>query len=386
MSGHGLHCDAWRLVTAAVSLVLLCATARAGEIVQQFPAVGNLRTQWRIVWGIENHAGGSEILVVREAYFKRGPTEAEIKVLGDCRLADIFVPYNNGYRIYDISGHNFSLVTLDRRALGPSCVAAGKIYSRDGQVSDTGLVATEVHDGHIRWMNSSETIRRGQSLTMWSVLNGANYRYIILYEFRDDGLIGFRLGATAHNLISSDGDETTHLHMACWRINVELGGASETKVSTVRLDTTAQQLVVSDLQTEARVPWMSEQFTRLRVTSTTRMNSHNPAHPISYELVPDRMGSGRYHGVGEQFTQNELWVTRYRAAELRPRDLDQLENAEAISGQPTTLWHHAPVLHVPRDEDFGPTGTNAGEGVAITTWAGCDLKPRNFFGNTPLYP
>ena len=48
----------------------------------------------------------------------------------------------------------------------------------------------------------------------------------------------------------------------------------------------------------------------------------------------------------------------------------------------STLWHHAPVLHVPKDEDFGVNGTQNYDGVAITAWAGCDLKPRNFFSST----
>lgn len=378
-------------VLAGVAACLLMAPAHgaAGEIVQHFPAdapITAMRTQWRVVWGIEKHAGGSEILFIKEAFFKRGPTEREMKVLGDCRLADIFVPYNDGTRIYDISGHAFSLVTLDRHALGPACIKPGVIYKRDGGQSDTGLVAAEVHDGHVRWMNGAEKIRRGQSIALWAVLNGANYRYAILYQFRDDGMVGFRLGATAHNLNSSDADGATHLHMGCWRINVELDDATMTKVSNVGQDTAAGKTVVDDLSKEARIKWDAEKFTRFRVTSTFAVNSHNPAHPISYELIPVRMGSARYGGIGEQFTQHDLWVTRQRAAELRPRDLDRLENAEDIRGSATTLWHHAPVLHVPRDEDFGVNGTNSYEGVAIMTWAGCDLKPRDFFSSTPLYP
>ncbi|MBL8850649.1 MAG: hypothetical protein JNG89_13300, partial [Planctomycetaceae bacterium] len=73
-------------------------------------------------------------------------------------------------------------------------------------------------------------------------------------------------------------------------------------------------------------------------------------------------------------------------AEIRPRDLPAYENDEALAENPIVIWHNAPVLHAARDEDFGIAGTNAGEGVAITAWAGFELKPRQFFDKTPLYP
>lgn len=371
--------------------ILLCSSAQAGEITQHFPAdqpVAGMQTQWRIVWGIEQHAGQSEVLFIQEAYFKRGPAEPEIKVIGDSRLAEIFVPYNNGKRVYDISNHYFKLANLDRKALGPACVLPGTIYNRAGEKADIGPVISEVHDGHIRWMNMADKIRRGQSLIVWSVLRASNYRYILLYQFRDDGVIGFRLGATAHNLHNTADDCAAHVHLGCWRINVELGNANQTKVGKVHFDSTALKTVLTDLEKESRFRWTAEEFTRLRVTSRVEKNKHQPHQFVSYELVPVRMGSGRYFGIGEEFTHDDFWITRRRSMpnELRPRLLPTLVDEESLTGCGITLWHHAPVLHVPRDEDFGKNGTLAKEGVAITNWAGCDLMPRNFFPSTPLYP
>ncbi|MEX0679684.1 MAG: hypothetical protein WD063_21625 [Pirellulales bacterium] len=358
------------------------------ETIQHFPAdkpAQQMDTQWRVIWGIERHAGMSEILFVKEAYFKRSKDEPELKVLNDCRLAEIFVPYNGGARIYDLSGHSFSLVTIDEQVLGPACVAPGAILARDGQPSESGLVAREVHDGHLRWMNAAERTRRGQSLSLWSVLDGSNYRYIMLYDFRDDGLVGFRLGATAHNLYSSDDDETTHLHLGCWRLHLALGDPRQTKFSVVRLDTEKATTVVETAAQERRIKWNPDEFTALRVESLVEKNSHAPPHAIGYELMPLRMGSARYSGVGEEFTLHDLWVTRPDAAERRPRDLGQYENGQALGSAGATIWHQVPVLHRARDEDFGRVGTNSGEGVAITAWAGLDLKPRNLFSKTPLY-
>ncbi len=202
-----------RMLTLVVAS-FLASRLTAGEIVQHFPANGPasaMDTQWRIVWGVESHGGQSEVLYIRQAFFKRSRSSPEIRVLDDCRLAEIFVPYNGGGRIYDISGYSFSLVQLDKSFLGPACVGPGIIYNSEGVPSETGPVASEVHDGQLRWINANDDSRRGQSIAIWSVLDAANYRYIMLYQFRDDGQIGFRLGATAHNLNNDDADWTTHL-------------------------------------------------------------------------------------------------------------------------------------------------------------------------------
>jgi len=365
----------------------------AGEIVQYFPADGqeaNRDTQWRVVWGIESHAGGSKVLYIKEAFFSRARGEREIKVLGDSRLAEIFVPYNGGTRIYDISGFNFSLIDLMRGDLGPGCIKPGQIYAANGNPASTGPVAVEIHDDHLRWMNTAASTgrsRRGQNLLIWSVLGAGNYRYIMLYIFRDDGQVGFRLGATAHNLFSSNSDNTTHLHSGCWRVNIELGNQANTSVSKVRLDTMQLKTIVESIDKEQRIPWQLDQFTRLRIASTTVKNTHDPASYIGYELLPWSSGVGHYFGTGEKFTQNEFWVIRDAALpELRCRDLDTYERGESLTGGKPVLWHLAAVNHTARDEDFGKVGYNAGEGVAITAWAGFDLKPRSFFGSTPLYP
>ena len=53
------------------------------------------------------------------------------------------------------------------------------------------------------------------------------------------------------------------------------------------------------------------------------------------------------------------------------------------------LWYMSSVLHIPRTEDGhmdnGKVMSGAG-GVALTSWSGFDLRPRNLFPTTPLYP
>jgi Copper amine oxidase, enzyme domain len=384
----------FRKVLLSLGLALTLAPtlpqiAAAAQITQYFPADGQPAarlTQWRIVWGIESQAGGSEVLAIKEAWFSRGPGEPEIQVLGDSRLAELLSAYNRGARLYDISGFRFPLVDLDETALGPGCLVEGRILNRDGVPAATGPVAVEVHDDHLRWMDTQQRSRRGQALEVWSVLNAFNYRYVILYIFRDDGQIGFRVGATANNLAPTIDDEATHVHSGCWRINVALGNQIDTSVRKVTLDTNLHRTVIDPLTTEARFKWNPEEFTRLRVESTTRTNAHEPPHPISYDLMPMAMGAGRFYNPGEEFTLNDFWVTVNKNGEVRCPNLDKYENGQNLIGALPTIWYEAGFVHSPRDEDFGKTGYVTRDGVALTTWGGFDLKPRNFFSSTPLYP
>jgi hypothetical protein len=374
-------------LTAGLILCLLGA-ARGGETTQYFPAdkpPSAMETQWRVVWGVEPNDGDSEVLYVRKAYFKRGPDEPEIQVLGDCRISEIFVAYNGGHRYFDISGSHGTLVDLGKHALGPVCLAPGRIYGRDGTETTEGPVIAEVHDDQARWISDQNRVRRGQNLSLWATLGGSSYRYIMLFEFRDDGLVGLRLGATAQNLFSTEADWATHVHTACWRINLALDDASETRVSKVWLDPKLSRTEVKPLRKESRIRWRPEQYTRLRVESLKETNGHDPPHLISYELIPYRYGLGRYHGPSEAFTLHDFWVTRFNKNELRFVDLPSYEDRQSLKGRPATLWYQTPVLHKPQDENFGVKGTNPYQGLSITNWAGVELKPRDFFRRTPLY-
>jgi primary-amine oxidase len=384
MCSNRLRKYSWLVLSLALAVPRLLG---AGEVSQHFPAdltEPNMRTKWRVVWGIENHAGGSKVLYIKAAYFTRVRGGREIQVLGDSRLTEIFVPYIGGTRIYDISGFNFQLIPITPKMLGPACITPGQIYGENGNPAETGPVAKEVHDDNLRWINSAGQSRRGQEMLLWSVLSAGNYRYIMLYVFRDDGQVSFRLGATSHNLFSTNADMATHLHSGCWRINPALGNPDKLALSKVRY--TPAGTVKEPLTKELRTRWNPEEFTRLRIESTELKNGHTPPSPLGYELTPMVWGIGRFSGRGEEFTLNDFWTVRDKPLENKCRDLNSYENGESLAGARPVLWHLATAHHSPRDEDFGPTGYDRNEGVALTSWAGFDLKPRNFFPSTPLYP
>jgi Cu2+-containing amine oxidase len=218
------------------------------------------------------------------------------------------------------------------------------------------------------------------------VLDATNYQYVLLYTFRDDGQIGLRLGATGRNLYFAADDATTHSHVGCWRVNLDLDGQVETVVEKVKLDTAALRTGLDLLTREARFKWNPEQFTRLRVESTRVKNGHRPPHAIAYDLIPMASGAARYYNPGEAFTLNDFWVTLAKTAERRCADLAGYENREPLGGGEPVVWFLAAVNHTPRDEDYGLRRYDPSQGVAITTWTGFDLKPRNLFSSSPLYP
>src|SRR5947209_5706806 len=78
------------------------------ELIQQFPTNDAMKTAWKVHWATASGFG----LYIQGAWFKRDPKEPWLQVLGDARLAEMFVPYHSGSpRFWDIS-YNFSLCNV----------------------------------------------------------------------------------------------------------------------------------------------------------------------------------------------------------------------------------------------------------------------------------
>jgi hypothetical protein len=374
------------------------ATSDPTETIEQmFPAgaaPAQQETGWRIKFATTTHGSG-EILYIQEAHFRRSRGEAWFQVLGDCKLVEMFVPYNNGFnRYYDITNIGGALVPLDDKDFGPECLGPGKLYLGD-------KVARELHDGKNLWMDhwmASPKSRRVEEIHLWAVMPAGNYAYPMLYVFRSDGSIGFYAAATAHNLMNATDDSTTHLHMGCWRINVVLGEQIRNRIDSVRFESSPAlgakaNTIVAPFNggKEGGIVWKPEEMFRLRVTSNVVMNDHDPGNKVSYDLVPIRHGNGRTYGTGEEWTHKDLWVSlptsaggalqdRFRELPnyvMHPRDLDL---------QAAVIWYQSALIHRARDEDFGKIGYDRDKGVAITAWTGFELAPRNFLAKTPFYP
>jgi Cu2+-containing amine oxidase len=225
------------------------------------------------------------------------------------------------------------------------------------------------------------------------------------YRFRDDGSVEFRLGATANNLLDGNALEfpgNIHIHLGCWRVEVALrdeandvGAPSHNVVQLVRRFETKELgspfVAVSSFNSdrEGGVVWKPEEFTTIRIQSLELTNHHRPESKVAYDFIAHRTGSSRQFGEGEEFTQNDFWVTRKPfddKVEDKYRLVSSYANGQGLSGFVPVVWHCAPAQHIPRDEDFGEEGYHRKEGVATTAWASFELRPRNLFAKTPLFP
>src|SRR5262245_32496498 len=76
------------------------AEGQTNQIVEQgFPPKGAMETKWKVEWDTVRGNG----LIIKNAWFKTGPDREWMQVLGDARVADLFVPYQPGSpRFWDV--------------------------------------------------------------------------------------------------------------------------------------------------------------------------------------------------------------------------------------------------------------------------------------------
>jgi primary-amine oxidase len=345
------------------------------EVIQTFPSNDVMKTAWKVRWGTESGNG----LFIKDAWFKRGPKDPWLQVLGDARLAEMFVPYHSGSpRFWDVS-YNFSLITLNKEAAGPF----GKL------LGDPANVVQEVRDRGVMWVDTDTGVRRGQMLVLWACLDAANYRYVIEYSFQDDGVIRFRVGSTGRNYSTREFEG--HMHNGLWRFYVNLDGPKnnsvyvhehvETKDGAGKAETKVRPF---NKGVEGFEDWNADKFTMLNISNTKKKNARN--QPISYDVVPLRMGNARHFAGGEECTHHDFWITVNRPGEmLYPKVQDYVKKGAKIMDADIVLWHSSACHHEPRSED-GEMRAGVFTGSTPVAWSGFDLRPRNVFDRTPHFP
>jgi Cu2+-containing amine oxidase len=353
------------------------------EVIQEFAGAGEQKTAWKVRYTVRPYTQVEKkgVLMVTGAWFKTGPNEDWFPVLGEARLSEIFVPYNNGAtRIYDVGAQGTYF------PLKHSQADAGA----NGVLLNDGYLVKEVRDTGILW-KYYEKVRRGQELVLWGTLAADNYNYLIEYAFRCDGTVTCKLGSTGKNY--GNHELMGHMHHGCWRLDLNVGDKDHNKVAVVRrVEAKAgkgkAEDVVNYLKTEGGIEWKAEEFTRLRIESTKHKNGQGKA--VSYELIPLRPGSGRHHAEHEEFSHYDFWVTPYKFEETYyPHVPVYAKKGRSINDTNVVVWYMSPAYHLPRDEDgifIAPNGAPQVRGVAMTTWCGIEMRPRNLFDSSPLYP
>jgi primary-amine oxidase len=321
-------------------------------------------TTWHFCFDAVSRFG----LIIRQAAFRKAPTAPLVEILGDMRVAEIFVPYHSGSpRFFDISGHSFPLLGLS----AADCPAPHKIIGG-------GKVCKEVRDRGLAWKKDG-LVRRGKELVLWSVLDADNYNYVIEWSFRDDGSISGKAGSTGPKLGGAN-DTRGHMHYFSWRIDIDLNGPDGDSVSveTHREDLTVTPSTGNDISRpvamESGHTWEARSFTVLKVVDSTLRNARN--RQTAYHLQPLRTGTARHT---EAHTAKDFWVTRYSNSELFAKNVGAYVDGDATTNSDIVLWYNGAAHHEQdmRDED---------RDTVPILWTGFELVPSNMFERTPFFP
>jgi Cu2+-containing amine oxidase len=356
---------------------------------------GGEQTAWKVTWHIDRHTNEARKMnswfAIKEAWFRTGARKPWLKVLGDCRISELFTPYAAGQpRFLDMKSYEFPIIKLTPRHAG----ANGRLIGGDrvvAELRDRGPAYNTIP----KKGGTSQT-RRGQELLLWAVLWAGNYHYLIQYGFQDDGSVTFRCGFTGANFPASK--NVPHMHNACWRLHVDLGGEGKNNVYVVRhLEDQARKGKSEHKEElfrdghEGWLDWEPKEFTRLRIKRAPNADE-GESRVIAYDLVPFRHGTSRHYGPNEAYTQHDFWVTPVEPKEEYYYNLPKYVTANdpprSIKDTRQTLWYTSSMHHEPRLEDgyTQPHPKNGWGGVAQTMWVGFDLRPRGVFSKTPMYP
>jgi|GEM_PF-1213134 len=336
---------------------------------------------------------GMKSLWVGPVELKRTPTSPWMTVLYQAGLADIFVPYHQRtwFRPYDLNPWVFALDAVQPQDAGST---GGTVVLTNETVP---TVVTEVRDRGIAWLCKQTTSirRRGQEFIVWGIADGGNYDNIVQYSFRDDGSIGFRLGNTGYSDPSSP--DEPHMHTGLWRVDMDLNGsANDTAYYEIHneYNTLTASDTIAPVGNEGGFKWIDIQFKSLLIQDAST-NAYG--HRLGYEFTPAvQNGVARHFGPGEQWTQDDVYVTRYHSNELAwtiPANwstpdgyLAPTINGESTNNQDLVEWVKASAHHHPTDEDrsINDLSTTNTTGVTLVHWSGFDIEPHNLFNTNPL--
>jgi hypothetical protein len=371
--------------------------------------ITNAETAWRTCISNQGRRG----LVLGPTDLRRTPSSGWMRVVREAGVAEIFVPYHDLIlRLYD---HESTSAASMREVTPADAGMNGAVLTLSGQ--NIPQVVGETADRGIALLckEGRSISRRGRELVLWGVQDAANYDFIIEYRLRDDGSIGFRLGATGFNnpFIPPRSTTEPHMHDVLWRINVDLNGPEgDSAIQLRHVETASAARTARDFEepfnggVEGVTEWNPQTFYTVGVVDSST-NAYGD--PIGYTLRVSPAGLARHFGEAagllrkERFTQSDFAVTRFKQNErdalfdnifyLQPdqyllgegRPGFGVSDGESVSNTDVVLWYRSAAHHHPHAEDRAPgDAPDLMTGITSVHWQGVDLEPHNLFDYNPL--
>lgn len=338
-----------------------CAGRPSHVFSQPFPSSADEVTRWSgTVCAVGKYG-----LVLGITRFRTSPGSAFVRMLHDARVAEIYVYYHDGLDFFDIQDSSTGLIELDT----VDCPTALGTRILDNRA------CLEMRDRGLAYRTDSAS-RRGEELVIWGVNKSSNYKYVLEWRLRDDGIITGRVGATGTNLLTHHG--VPHVHLVTWRLDVDLAGAAGDTVREIThvesdSDNTARD-TVRVLEVEGGRSWSATGFRYWRITGGSRRNAQG--NPTALRLVGARHGTGRHD---RPYTMSDVWVTlggASKTAQMIADNLPVYADGQAVRDADVVLWYSSGIHHVPRDEDD--------LGATQIMWVDVSLVPENLFNASPL--
>jgi primary-amine oxidase len=385
----------------ACSLVSAAEQVRVIDVNPRAPLAGGTTVNWEgwtFRWKVLPREG---VVLTNVSYQGKS-------VLKFAGIAEVYVPYNVGSpRLEDLVHHPLGENLIPLRP-GRDCLPGGTCtgFDRHGKADDKKPVVMLHEESSSLLYLGKEGRGYGKMLVLWSAYELGDYTYIVQWRFRDDGCLMPQVGLTGQ-LAHFGGDELTgrtvgarqralaHVHNIFFCLDLDVDGTRNiveefeyrpTAPTRQRLETRWRRI-----DKEGGRELDPHTFRSWRVVNP--MAKNKLGHPRSYELVPG--GTGIFRGMRkrntkadpktegpEQFTQADLWVTRYREAEITPEKplkeaLPTFLTGESVVNTDVVLWYMMSIHHQPRSEDWS---------AMPICWHGFLLMPRDFLDKSPVSP
>lgn len=386
---------------AAVALLLLCVSGlHNGAQAQNLDCSGAQRVEqsfangakWSLCWDNRSREG----IIYSDIHYSP-PGGSAIQILAQAGLGQIHVPYDDdGARFHDVSDYGLGDDTHLNNLTSGDC-PGGTLLALAGK----NMVCRKFVTEGPAWLSESEG-RASQSLRLYSVSHVGAYNYIPEWRFFDDGTIEPSIGATGrlqrrgsnsdHGWFirsggGSDAYGISHMHNYFWRLDFDLGenGTNE------RVEELTAQLQAGNSQRRVQVTQISQEQARSvepqtmrfwRIRDNSLVNSAGRA--ISVDILPIETGHHAAAPSYENFTNNDIYFTRYRGCErfashnpfdssggcAPNQDVTDFVNGEGLVNQDLVVWFGLSFHHVPRDED---------EPFMHSHWNRFRIQPRDLY-------